>query len=88
VKQLIEKAEGLKGDAFTNRAVLHREHEDLTLEVIPVNVKGLMDGSVPDIAFIVETYQTATGCQKPLSQEIRKFPFTTGSGIKIQYIQK
>jgi hypothetical protein len=45
-------------------------------------------GSVPDIAFIVETYQTATGCQKPLSQEIRKFPFTTGSGIKIQYIQK
>ena len=50
VKQLIEKAEGLKGDAFTNRAVLHREHEDLTLEVIPVNVKGLMDGSVPDIA--------------------------------------
>ncbi len=50
VKQLIEKAEGLKGDVFTNRAVLHREHEDLTLEVIPVNVKGLMDGSVPDIA--------------------------------------
>ena len=50
VKQLIEKAEGLKGDAFTNRAVLHREHDDLTMEVISVNVKGLMDGSVPDVA--------------------------------------
>ena len=30
VKQLVEKAEGIKGDAFLTRAVLHREREDLT----------------------------------------------------------
>lgn len=50
VRQLVQKAEGLKGDAFMNRAVLHREREDLTLEVIPVNIKGVMDGNIPDIA--------------------------------------
>ena len=52
VKQLIQKAEGLKGDAFLNRAQLFREHEDLTLEVIPIDLKGMMDGSVADIPLI------------------------------------
>lgn len=49
VKQLIQKAEGLKGDAFLDRAQLFREHDDLTLEVIPVNLRGLMDGTAVDI---------------------------------------
>ena len=49
VKQLIKKAEGLKGDAFLNRAVVDREHEDLTHEIIQVDVKGIMNGSVADI---------------------------------------
>lgn len=49
VRQLVEKAEGLMGDAFVNRAVLHREREDLTLEVVSVNIKGIMEGSVPDV---------------------------------------
>lgn len=49
VSQLIAKADGLKGDAFTNRALLHREREDLTLELIPVDVKAVLDGSAEDI---------------------------------------
>ena len=49
VSQLIAKAEGLTGDAFTNRAIIHREKEDLTLEVIPVDVKAILDGSSPDV---------------------------------------
>lgn len=49
VSQLIAKADGLKGDAFTNRALIHREREDLTLEVIPVDVKGVLDGSAADV---------------------------------------
>ena len=49
VSQLIAKADGLKGDAFTNRALIHRQREDLTLEVIPVDVKGVIDGSVADV---------------------------------------
>lgn len=50
VSELIRKADGLTGDAFTNRAILHREKEDLTLEVIPVDVNAILDGSGPDIA--------------------------------------
>ena len=50
VSELIAKADGLTGDAFTNRAILHREKEDLTLEVIPVDVKAILDGSARDIA--------------------------------------
>ena len=49
VKQLIAKAEGLKGDAFTNRALITREREDLTLEVIPVDIKAVLEGTAPDI---------------------------------------
>lgn len=50
VRELIEAAEGTMGDAFLNRAVLHRKREDFSLEVISVNVKGVMDGTVADIA--------------------------------------
>ena len=49
VKQLIKKAEGLRGDAFLNRVQLQREHEDLRLEIIPVDLRGLMDGTIADI---------------------------------------
>ena len=50
VKQLIEKAEGVMADAFLTRAVLHREREDLTREIIPVDLKNILNGTKPDIA--------------------------------------
>lgn len=50
VKLLVEKAEGIMGDAFLGRAVLHREREDLTKEVIQVDLKGILNGTKPDIA--------------------------------------
>ena len=49
VSQLIAKADGLKGDAFTNRALLHREREDLTLEVIPIDIKAVLNGTAEDV---------------------------------------
>ena len=49
VSQLIELADGLMGDAFTNRAIIHRERKDLTLEVIAVNLKDIINGSAPDV---------------------------------------
>lgn len=49
VKQLVEKADGLLGDAFTNRAVLYRQQENLTSEVLSVDIKGILDGTTPDI---------------------------------------
>lgn len=49
VRQLIEHAEGVTEDAFTTRGVMHRMKEDRTLEVIPVDVKGILAGTTPDI---------------------------------------
>lgn len=50
VKQFIQKAEGLKGDAFTNRALLQREREDLTLETQALDIAAILNGTAPDVA--------------------------------------
>ena len=50
VKQLIEKADGVMADAFLGRAVLHRQREDLTREILQVDLKGILGGTKPDIA--------------------------------------
>ena len=49
VRSLIEHAEGLTEDAFTNRAVMHRMKADRNLEVISVDLAGIMAGNTPDI---------------------------------------
>lgn len=49
VRDLIQRADGLLEYAFTNRAVLHRENDDKTLEVIALNVKAILDGTEPDV---------------------------------------
>ena len=49
VRSLIEKADGLREEAFTARAVMHRMKADRTLEVIPVDVDGILAGRVADI---------------------------------------
>ena len=48
VRALIEQA-GLTEDAFTAHAVMHRMKEDRTLEVLSVDIAGIMDGSLPDV---------------------------------------
>ena len=49
VRELINAAEGLRADAFVTRAVMHRMKADRTLELVPVDVQGIMDGLVADI---------------------------------------
>lgn len=49
VKTLIDRAGGLLPEAFTSRAVLHREKEDRTLEVVSVDLRGIMKGVSQDI---------------------------------------
>lgn len=85
VKELIEKAEGIRGDAFLNRAVLHRRKEDLTLEVISLDVNGLLNGTTPDIAlrkddvlFIPSIHDMQEGRTLTISGEVAKpgvFPY-------------
>jgi len=49
VRSLIAHAAGVTEDAMTNRGVLHRLKADRSLEIIAVDVKGIMAGTVPDI---------------------------------------
>lgn len=50
VRELIERADGLMDDAFLSRVQLFRETQDLSLEVLPIDLKGVMEGRLPDVA--------------------------------------
>ena len=52
VRELVNEAQGLTGDAFLNRAVLYRQREDLTTEVVPVDIKAIMDGTSQNIILV------------------------------------
>ena len=47
--QLIQKAEGLRPDAFVNRATLYRTQADYSLAIVPVDIQGVLSGKVADI---------------------------------------
>ena len=49
LKQLIKKAEGLRGDAFLSRVLINREKEDLSHEMLSVDLTDIMNGGVVDI---------------------------------------
>ena len=49
VKALLEQAEGVTEEAFTAHAVMHRLRPDRTLEVVQVDIDGIMNGTVADI---------------------------------------
>lgn len=49
VKQLIAAADGIRGDAFLNRAILTRERDDYTLETLPIDIRELLYGNENDI---------------------------------------
>jgi protein involved in polysaccharide export with SLBB domain len=49
VRSLIEAADGVTEDAFTAHAILHRMRLNRTLEVIAVDVAGILSGTVADI---------------------------------------
>ncbi|MBL3928107.1 capsule biosynthesis protein [Bacteroides thetaiotaomicron] len=52
VRELVHEAQGLTGDAFLNRAVLYRQREDLTSEVVQIDIKSIMDGTSPNLALM------------------------------------
>jgi protein involved in polysaccharide export with SLBB domain len=54
VRSLLQAAEGVTEDAMTNRGILHRLKEDRSLEVISVDVKGILAGTSPDIPLVNE----------------------------------
>lgn len=49
LSQLVKNAEGLRGDAYTERASILRTKEDLSTEMIEVNLRNVLAGSAPDV---------------------------------------
>ena len=49
LKQLLNNAEGLKGDAFTGRITINRTREDLAMENLTVNLANILAGTEADI---------------------------------------
>ena len=50
VKALIDKAEGVKGNAFLSRSILKRQKEDYTYEVLQLDIPAIINGTSEDIA--------------------------------------
>lgn len=54
LKQLIQKADGLKEDAFLNRGIITRLKSDLTVELVSFDVAGILNSTQADIPLIRE----------------------------------
>ncbi|WP_420384903.1 SLBB domain-containing protein [Roseivirga sp.] len=54
LRQLIEKADGLRGDVFMNRATIYRMNEDFSQDVIPIDLEDLMSGEIEDVPLVRE----------------------------------
>lgn len=54
VKDLIEKANGLKGDAYLNRGTIYRMSSDFSQEAIAFDLQKLLSGQIADIALVNE----------------------------------
>ncbi|MCD8284762.1 MAG: SLBB domain-containing protein [Prevotellaceae bacterium] len=49
VRGLLEIADGPREDAFLSRGVMHRLKDDLTLEMVNVDLEGILNETVPDV---------------------------------------
>ena len=49
VKDLLLAADGLIESAYTKRAILHREKEDKSREIMSIDAKGILDGTAVDM---------------------------------------
>ena len=49
LSELIKNAEGLRGDAYMAQASILRNKEDLSTEMVQVNLRAILDGTAPDI---------------------------------------
>lgn len=54
LRQLLDKANGLRGDAYLARATIYRTSEDFSQSTIPVDLGALIEGSISDIPLLRE----------------------------------
>lgn len=49
VRKLVAKAGGLLPEAFVERALIHRQRDDRSLETFAVDLEGVLNGTKPDV---------------------------------------
>jgi len=91
VKGLIEKADGLKPEAFVNRATLYRTSDDLTLAAESLDLKGILAGTTEDVTlknedllFIPSRYDIQEAYYVKISGEIGSpgtYPFASNMTV-------
>ena len=91
VRGLIDKAQGLKPEAFSTRATLYRTSADLTLAAEPLDLKGILDGTAQDVPlknedllFVPSRYDIQEEYYIKISGEINSpgtYPFAAGMTV-------
>lgn len=91
LNELIEKADGLRDDVFLNRALIYRTREDLTLEIIPVNLKSIINNETnftlikEDIVSIASIFDLQEDYYVEINGEINKegiFPYMENTSLE------
>ncbi len=91
LNELINRAEGLRDDAFLNRALIYRTRKDLTLEIIPVNLKTIINNetSFPlikeDIVSVASIFDLQEEYYVQINGEINNegiFPFMENTSLE------
>ena len=92
IKDLVEIAQGPKGDAFLNRALLYREKDDLTRQVESLNLEAILQNNQADISlrkndslFIPSQFNMKDSLTLSISGEVR-FPkeYSYASNMSIE----
>jgi protein involved in polysaccharide export with SLBB domain len=91
IRDLVQRANGLREDAFINRATLYRTKGDFSLEILPVDIKAILNGEADDIALrredvlnIPSIYDLREEFYVKISGEVnRPGPFAYGENMTV-----
>jgi protein involved in polysaccharide export with SLBB domain len=96
LKELIQKADGIRGDAFKNRISIYRTKEDYTVEVVSVDLNKLLSNSADidlikdDLVVIPSIFDLKEEYFIKISGDIKKpgdYLYTTNSTIEDVILQ-
>jgi len=90
--ELLDKADGLRGDAFLSRAIIYRTRPDFTIETISVDISALIDGKSEDIllkrediVFVSSIFDLKEEYFVQIDGEVQEpgnYPFTYNSSLE------
>ena len=87
VKELIKKAEGLKEDAFMNRATISRQKEDNDIMMIAFDLGKLMRGEIADIPLKREDIITIRNIKSLREKRILTIEGEVNKSGKFDYVE-